>query len=467
MSARVRFVLTLGCAMAALALTRGLIAAQVPVLWEEDGIEVCGAEESQTNPDVAADGTGGAIIAWEDSRSGDGDHIYAQRINALGRPLWGTDGVTVCGAAGSQGDARVVPDGESGAIIVWRDGRTSDYDIYAQRVFSDGTMAWATDGISVCAEAGEKDYLDAASDEKGGALVTWQDYRTEANYRVYAQRVDEDGNTLWYTDGVTICADAGQDCQYPVIAPDGRGGAFVAWQYKSNVYVQFLWANGDFDYRWNVDGERVALSVATRTDPDIAFDGDDSALVVWRDGESDSDVHIQSMHWAQPRTWGSGVPVCEAEGTQHDVKVASDGEGGALVVWSDQRDGGGDDIYARRVFFNGTPLWITDGVSLCTESGTQSNPRIVSDGDGGAIAVWEDDGDLYAQKVDRSGVILGEQDGIPVCTEGSRQESPEMAFDGVLGAVVAWHDDRGADMDIYAQRVGITDVGLPLMMKRE
>ena len=29
----------------------------------------------------------------------------------------------------------------------------------------------APDGISVCAEAGEKDYLDAASDEKGGVLV--------------------------------------------------------------------------------------------------------------------------------------------------------------------------------------------------------------------------------------------------------------------------------------------------------
>jgi hypothetical protein len=34
----------------------------------------------------------------------------------------------------------IVSDGSSGAIITWQDKRSGNYDIYAQRVFSDGSL---------------------------------------------------------------------------------------------------------------------------------------------------------------------------------------------------------------------------------------------------------------------------------------------------------------------------------------
>ena len=44
----------------------------------------------------------GALIAWEDDRSGQTD-IYLQRLDAGGDPVWTPGGIAVCAAAGDQG----------------------------------------------------------------------------------------------------------------------------------------------------------------------------------------------------------------------------------------------------------------------------------------------------------------------------------------------------------------------------
>jgi hypothetical protein len=59
----------------------------------------------QQNPVIVADGSGGAILAWEDNRSGNYD-IYAQHVLASGEPdaAWPVDGLPVCTAANWQVD---------------------------------------------------------------------------------------------------------------------------------------------------------------------------------------------------------------------------------------------------------------------------------------------------------------------------------------------------------------------------
>jgi len=57
------------------------------LLWEENGNEICGASDDQRSPKIISDGAGGAIIAWEDHRSGTSD-IYAQHIDSSGAVLW-------------------------------------------------------------------------------------------------------------------------------------------------------------------------------------------------------------------------------------------------------------------------------------------------------------------------------------------------------------------------------------------
>src|SRR5437899_3091572 len=60
------------------------------------------AAGNQSSPSVTSDGFGGAIIAWQDYRSGTIYDIYAQRINASGAVLWTTDGVPISTMANDQ-----------------------------------------------------------------------------------------------------------------------------------------------------------------------------------------------------------------------------------------------------------------------------------------------------------------------------------------------------------------------------
>jgi len=52
--------------------------------WLYNGVALCTASGDQQHPAIVSDGSGGAIVTWMDSRSGNLD-IYAQRVDGFGR----------------------------------------------------------------------------------------------------------------------------------------------------------------------------------------------------------------------------------------------------------------------------------------------------------------------------------------------------------------------------------------------
>lgn len=160
------------------------------------------------------------------------------------------------------------------------------------------------------------------------------------------------------------------------------------------------------------------------------------------------------------------VPLCTAAGAQEIPHAASDGAGGAIVVWDDAR-GADHDIYARRVDATGNQLWTLDGIAVCAVGSDQQIPTVASDGSGGAFVVWQDKRiapngwDIYAQHILASGVVdpAWPAAGIPICMLPTDQTVPIVIADGAGGAIVAWEDERGnVDLhpDIYAQRFSVT-----------
>jgi hypothetical protein len=97
---------------------------------------------------ITPDGTGGAIIVWEDWRA-DGD-IYSQRVNAGGVPLWTENGVAVCTASALQSSPEIASDGSGGAITVWYDYRNVEtgLHLYAQRIGAGGGVTGVADPLS-------------------------------------------------------------------------------------------------------------------------------------------------------------------------------------------------------------------------------------------------------------------------------------------------------------------------------
>ncbi|RLG68571.1 MAG: hypothetical protein DRO11_08905, partial [Methanobacteriota archaeon] len=119
--------------------------------WIGDGVPVCSAFEEQHFPAIASDSSGGAIIAWQDYRSG-GPSIYVQRLDANGEPVWTANGVAICTNTGIS--PQVVSDGSGGVIVTWQDNRSGEYDIYAQRIDKNGNLLWESDGVAVCSATG-------------------------------------------------------------------------------------------------------------------------------------------------------------------------------------------------------------------------------------------------------------------------------------------------------------------------
>ncbi len=81
---------------------------------------------------AVSDGAGGAIIAWEDSRS-PSRAIFAQRIDYDGNIFWSAGGESIFTEISGLAEMFMISDGAGGAIVVWSDARSGDWDIFAQR----------------------------------------------------------------------------------------------------------------------------------------------------------------------------------------------------------------------------------------------------------------------------------------------------------------------------------------------
>lgn len=389
-------------------------------LWTPDGVAMCMAAGFQRSKKIVSDGDGGAIMFWFDLRGTTRPDIYSQRVNAAGAPQWTPDGVAVCTAPGNQGRTAIVSDNAGGAFLVWSDGRNGVTDIYAQRLNASGVPQWTGDGVVLCSAARQQDSPAIIPDGAGGAIVAWADTRSGVNdlgpADIYAQRVDAAGVAQWAPNGVALCT-AAESQTVPAIVSDGAGGAIVVWQDSrsapgaNDIYAQRVSATGAI--QWTPDGLALCTAGQAQLFPLIVPDGAGGAIVTWEDARNgtDFDIYAQRVSAAGATLWTpSGVALCTATGDQGPPAIVEDNSGGATLAWEDLRGGATSDLYAQRVNALGAAQWTPDGVAVCTSPNDQSAPAIIADGAEGLIVAWADrrsgtNSDVYAQRIDRYGML--------------------------------------------------------------
>lgn len=100
--------------------------------WAANGLAVNASQGYQYLPALAPDGAGGATVVWNDNRSGSDIALYAQHIDENGSLLWESGGISVADTTGTQSNQVMIPDGSGGALVLWQDGRDDASDAYAQ-----------------------------------------------------------------------------------------------------------------------------------------------------------------------------------------------------------------------------------------------------------------------------------------------------------------------------------------------
>jgi hypothetical protein len=392
---------------------------------------------------------------------------------------WPTNGRTICSATGSQVHAAIATDGAGGAILSWQDRRAARVNLFAQHVLASGDVdpAWPLDGRQVMTDplALAQEVFGLASpiitsDGVGGAIIAWEDNRSEATETdLFAQHMLASGvvDPFWPVNGAGLVVTEGVQ-NVPVMVPDGAGGAIVAWEDErpgasvSDIYAQHVLANGSIDPRWPATGLPVSTAAAAQRSPRIVSDALGGALITWfdfRDDATGTDIyaqHVLNSGTNDPAWPVNGRALCTAPGDQGGPTIDTDGAHGAIVAWGDSRVVATSHIFAEHVFANGTvdPAWPANGRAVSNTGLTEARPLMVSDGAGGAVIAWQSLTThllVFAQHVKGNGTID------PAWTPGGKALSASnadhihstIAPDGAGGAIVAWEENA----DIFAQHV--------------
>ena len=428
-------------------------------------IAVSTAPDGQFMPRAVSDGRRGAIVAWEDYRTGKDWDIYAQRVNAVGKAEWKTDGVPICLAEWNQRRLRMIRSVDR-VIAVWNDRRDkSNWDIYAQAIDLSGRVLWQTDGVPVCTDTADQSTQAILSDGAGGAIFVWEDARRSTEHQdLYIQRLDSNGQPMWKVDGIPVFPSDSLQSD-PVLLADGSDGFYLVWW---DVIGYESWQIMAF--RLNMDGSPVwdapivvSLLEGMQGIPLVASDQDGGLIVAWQIYENfiNDNLYAQRIDPNGRKLWtDEGVNICDAYGIQKNASITSDGNGGIIAVWSDERDVYSD-LYAQRVGAFGTIRWKENGVPMCTAGGHQDRPFIVPSVDDQFFVAWldyrEDYGDessdaIYAQQLNLDGKVAWKADGVPICTAPGEQYPPFVlrSESGVLSVV--WTDVRDDQGDVYMWR---------------
>jgi len=244
-------------------------------------------------------------------------------------------------------------------------------------VFSPVFAQWEYGGIEIAPNSWPTWDFNVSEDINGGILIAWEDNRVINNPDVYVQKVDTAGIILWQQYGVNgALSDVGQ--YLPFVASDGQGGAYIAWS-------------------------------------DIGRNG------------GNYDIYAQHFDSLGQRTWDDeGLNIVFRGGHQILDHMISDGQGGALLCWSDEYWAYTDTVpvVVQRIDSSGNLLFGTDGIRMTTlQEGWQMFPQLIMTSDSAFVVIWRDSRlfgqgpGLYAQKFDPEGNILWDSVGVAVAVE--------------------------------------------------
>jgi hypothetical protein len=440
--------------------------------WNEDGTVICMAAGSVTDVRVVPDGFGGAILVWADDRSGT-SQIYAQRVDSRGDYLWPFDGIAVSSFAGEQVEPDVVADGAGGAFVVWRDSRNGDTDIFGQYLDGEGIAQWPADGLPICTADDFQLACRAAADGFGGLVVAWQDSRWE-NDDIYAQRLDASGTPAWTADGLAVAGTGGIQ-RVPILAvipgaDEASTRVLIAWLDGRNfgtngydIYMQRMTLDGILQWgAYGVGAFALSLDDGDQIPKVIEPSIGGGFILSWEDYRYGPTKHDRVFGIHRFDRYGNhvGTPSLYAG---YDPRFTPAPDGSFLGAFTRVLLTPHTYSTAYKQDETGAILWSQYLQSEGWES-FLGGTDVVPDGYGGGVyCYFTPEGSfqhIYAQYIPSwSGVQAWGSRGLPICTDMATRSDLEMISLDDFSALLVWKDERhapGNPADLYAQRLDIS-----------
>lgn len=375
-----------------------------PRTWDLNGVSVRQAYGLTWNGQTAQADDGSVLAIWTDARNGNLE-LFGQLLSPSGEPQWGLNGRLLAHTEGIGIYWPVITYSSDGWVVLWQDAdayNTSEEVVIHGRM---KTMKFSSTGASLWNDPDQtglmlydeqihslqEDALWVESDGSGGAYCCW----INETY-FYAQRVASDGTIAWTNP---IETNHGGDGWGYSIDRSSDGALLYAWkQHPSQYEILCNKINTSGNNAWTSPA-LVCRQSAFLTSVKLLADSSGGACLLWLDERTSE---IADFYWRNVDATGQplGSPNGHLVYTPTSIKsnltsTPSINNGvmdGVLISWSEETNGSNYG-YAQKVDLNGNLRWGEFPIRLCdTElpDDWQTMITITTDNAGGGICAWSE-----------------------------------------------------------------------------
>jgi hypothetical protein len=332
---------------------------------------------------------------------------------------------------------QVAFDAHGNAVAVWK--RSVGVDRWVEVAYRQAGGSWqAPVTVGWCGESRCEPQI--AFDGQGDAVAAWEAY-TGSTFVVESSYKPARGG---WRPSVMLSPAEIPGAAHPRLALDNSGDAIVAWDRGSAIdavtQAAFMTAGGTWQAPVDVSPEG-----SSAFEPQVAFDAQGNALVLWYHFESYSkgtyEYLVQSAFRPAGGTWQAPVDV-STKGLAGGLHLAFDGHGDATAVWDRWSDG----FLSPRIVQTAarpvndtwqTPVNITAGADELDQPKGAQEPAVAMDAQGDAVAVWAWE---FGGVIQAAFKLANGAWGAPVGLSafGESASNPDVAFDGQGDALAVW-----------------------------
>ncbi|MFH1287110.1 MAG: hypothetical protein ABII25_00235 [bacterium] len=351
----------------------------------------------QAEPGLAINTHGNTFICWADVRLGEfNSDIYAQIYNKDFTKEGNNFRINTDKKTSTQGHPRVSLFSNDYFGVVWQDERNGNMDIYCQIYDAGGDPKGDNFKINDDQTESVQNQPDIAGLKNKPALVVWRDERNE-QLEIYGQilettisSIGENFKITWFPKNTY--------CRWPSVSSSNRGFYIVVWADNRggnwDIYGQKVHTDG------KLMGNNFKInkkSTGNCDHPTAACGPDGSFFVTWRANNEKNVIVIYAQYFDENNK-PIGKNFLVGDNHTEDIKqmdpvIDIDSDGNSIIAWLDYRNGD-PDIYAQRYDSKGTNVnynfSVNTGSSPIYEGTVQNEPQIKFQQKGNIVFTWVD-----------------------------------------------------------------------------